>query len=87
MTRKVNFPYEQHIYKDLIPLEIDQYKTPISLSSRGPLPQKDREPILSDFLESKPIPKYYCYPNFKVDSKFNNITSNNLRLYYIMEKH
>lgn len=86
VTRKVNFPYDQPIYKDLIPLEIDHCKSSAVISSREPLPHKDKEPLLFDFLETKSMPKYYCYPVIKVESKSNTITTNNLKLYHIAEK-
>lgn len=87
VTRKVNFPYEQHIYKDLIPLETDHCKGTQIITSRGPLPQKDKEPVLSDFLETKPNPKYFCLPQINIEVRANTVTTNNLKLYHITEKH
>lgn len=85
VTQKVNFAYDQHIYKDLIPLEVDHCKLNPVISSREPLPHKDKEPLLSDFLEIKRTPNYCCYPVLKTDIVSNTITNNNLKLYHILE--
>lgn len=87
VTRKVNFPYDQNIYKDLIPLEIDHCKSPTVIASRAPLPYKDKEPVLSDFSKKKIVPKYYCLPNVNIENRATTVLSNNLRLYHIIEKH
>lgn len=87
VTRRVNFPYDKPIYKDLIPLEVDQCKSSTVISSRGPLPQKDKEPLLANFLDTKTMPKYYCCPSTKVENKFDTVTNNNLRLYQNIENY
>ncbi|KAJ8984323.1 hypothetical protein NQ317_012542 [Molorchus minor] len=86
VLRKVNFPYDQPIYKDLIPLTCDRVHSQPVISSRGPLPQKDKEPVLSDFLEKKEMPQYYCLPSIKIENKLTIIGSNNLRLYKLLQR-
>ncbi|KAG5883610.1 hypothetical protein JTB14_025184 [Gonioctena quinquepunctata] len=85
VTRKVNFPYSEPIYKDLIPLSCEQTHAQPLFQSREPLPQKDKEPLLSDFTHSGMVPNYYNLPNIKLENKVFTIASNNLKLYKLIE--
>lgn len=66
LTRHMNFPYDKSIYKNLIPLCVKTTTAPV-LITRGPLPQKDAEPSLSDFLVEKEKAEY----SYEVASKLN----------------
>lgn len=86
VTRKVNFPYDQPIYRDLIPLTTVQHAQPV-VTSRGPILQKDKEPMLANFIETKKPPIYYCLPKVKLENKGMLIDCNSLRLYHNIDKH
>ncbi|KAJ8942950.1 hypothetical protein NQ314_009863 [Rhamnusium bicolor] len=85
LSRKVNFPYDQPIYKDLIPLTCNRVQSQPVIASRGPLPQKDKEPVLSDFIEARKIPNYYYLPTVKIENKPITISNDNLRLYKLLQ--
>ncbi|KAJ8951728.1 hypothetical protein NQ318_012579 [Aromia moschata] len=85
VSRKVNFPYDQPVYKDLIPLSCNKIPSQPIITSRGPLPQKDKEPVLLDFIEARKVPQYYYLPNIKIESKLTTISSTNLRLYKMLK--
>lgn len=59
----MNFPVDQAIYRNLIPLcttkPVAQQGLP---PSRAPLPNKDEEPCLSDFYTPKRNCEYSCKP-------------------------
>ncbi|XP_018567489.1 uncharacterized protein LOC108908065 [Anoplophora glabripennis] len=88
VTKKVNFPYDQTVYKDLIPLtyrKVQMQRPP----SRPPLPQKDIEPVLSDFLtprQSTEKQSFYA-PTVKVEIEPVIISCDNLRLYRTLQKY
>lgn len=89
VTRKVNFPYGQPVFKDLIPLSNNEVKSQPSLVSRGPILPKDKEPVLSDFLEPRKPKIYYHLPNcgtktFEERGIFISATDS-LRLYKILQ--
>ncbi|GJQ82259.1 hypothetical protein Trydic_g19458 [Trypoxylus dichotomus] len=67
ITKQVNFPYEQPIYKDLIPLCVKMQSQPM-IASRKPLPLKDKEPVLNDFFVPRKTPEY----NYKVSNQIAN---------------
>ncbi|KAL1497685.1 hypothetical protein ABEB36_008604 [Hypothenemus hampei] len=63
VTRKVNFPCDQPVFRNLIPLTNNEIKTlPPSVNLRGPIYQKDKEPILTDFLEPRKQKVIYHKP-------------------------
>ncbi|XP_060521287.1 uncharacterized protein LOC132698957 [Cylas formicarius] len=88
ITRRVNFPLDQPVYKDLIPLGSQQPKSQSVLPARAPLPAKDKEPLLSDFIEPKKVRNYCHTLNVKLplsDSIVSVPPSHNLRLYKILQ--
>nr|CAH7736197.1 unnamed protein product [Callosobruchus chinensis] len=86
ISRQVNFPYDRAIYKDLIPLTSEKCSSQPMLSSRPPLPHKDKEPILSDFVEPKKTCNYYFLPSVNIETPLSVVKSDNLRLYRILRK-
>nr|CAI5827547.1 unnamed protein product [Callosobruchus analis] len=86
ISRQVNFPYDKAIYRDLIPLTSEKCSSQPMLSSRPPLPQKDKEPLLSDFIEPKKTSNYYFLPSLNIETPTNIVGSDNLRLYRILQK-
>lgn len=54
-------------------------------SVRSPLPQKDKEPVLSDFLELKRFPDYFVLHSTEIEDKMSQSKNNNLRLYKILD--
>ncbi|VEN57374.1 unnamed protein product [Callosobruchus maculatus] len=86
ISRQVNFPYDRAIYKDLIPLTSEKCSSQPMLSSRPPMPQKDKEPVLSDFIEPKKTCNYYFLPSVNIETPSSIAGSDNLRLYRILGK-
>ncbi|XP_044252931.1 uncharacterized protein LOC123003932 [Tribolium madens] len=86
MTRKVNFPSDKPIYKDLIPLEVPS-KSPPVITSREPLPQKDREPILSNYVKPPESREFYYQPTPRLESQPPQSGFSNLRLYKLIQSH
>jgi hypothetical protein len=85
VTRKINFPVDQLIYKDLIPLQVPSRPPPV-LSSREPLPQKDKEPVLSSYAKVKKAKEFIYQPSIKSsDRPSATLQLNNLRLYKIIQ--
>lgn len=85
VSRQVNFPYNQPIYKDLISLRCDKIPTPTFTAPRSPLPQKDKEVVLTDFIKPRTVPNYYSLPNIDIEDKIVPCKNNNLRLYKILQ--
>lgn len=86
VTRQVNFPYEKKIFKNLMPLSSPNKHFPTKvISSREPLPPKDKEPSLEDFIEQKSIPEYAYVPNFKLENRKSRAHCNNLQLYKVLQ--
>ncbi|KAL3273840.1 hypothetical protein HHI36_015266 [Cryptolaemus montrouzieri] len=85
VTRQVNFPYEKKIFRDLMPLSSPSKPTPTVTLSREPLPPKDKEPQLEDFMETKEIEEYSYIPNVKLENRRSRAHCNNLRLYKILQ--
>lgn len=85
VTRQVNFPYEKKIFRDLMPLSSPNKQIHTVISSRDPLPPKDREPVLEDFIEQKTIQEYSYIPNFKLENRKSGTHCNNLRLYKVLQ--
>lgn len=50
------------------------------------MPQKDKEPVLSNFSNPKQVPNYYCLPNVKLENKGMLVMNNNLTLYHTVKK-
>lgn len=86
MTRKVNFPYDQPIYKDLIPLQ-GPTRPPLHLVSREPLPHKDKEPNLWDFIKVKEEKEFIYRPTINIEKSGPLPGLNNLRLYKILQSY
>ncbi|CAH1972069.1 unnamed protein product [Acanthoscelides obtectus] len=86
ISRQVNFPYDKPIYKGLIPLTSEKYPSQPMTSSRPPLLQKDKEPLLSDFVELKKNCNYYFLPSVNIENTMNVVGCDNLRLYRILGK-
>ncbi|CAH1108259.1 unnamed protein product [Psylliodes chrysocephalus] len=84
VLKNLNFPYDKPIYKDLIPLMCEKNQSPPT-SVRSPLPQKDKEPVLSDFLELKRFPDYFVLHSTEIEDKMSQSKNNNLRLYKILD--
>ncbi|XP_044760559.1 uncharacterized protein LOC123317980 [Coccinella septempunctata] len=85
VTRQVNFPYEKKIFKDLMPLSSPNKRVQKTVSSREPLPPKDKEPVLEDFIGQTPIQEYSYVPNFKLETRRSRSHCNNLRLYKVLQ--
>ncbi|KAJ3646613.1 hypothetical protein Zmor_024194 [Zophobas morio] len=84
VTRKVNFPADRPIYKDLIPLQVPA-KSPPVLSSREPLPQKDKEPSLSSYAHPTAPREYIYVPSIKTNMRSTSSSVDNLHLYKVMQ--
>lgn len=80
----MNFPYDQIVFKDLLPLCTRSSAPPV-LISREPAVQKDMEPSLSDFL--KPVPRSeYTYEIKSKEADWTSVQQfNGLRLTKIMK--
>lgn len=50
-------------------------------TSRDPLPQKDKEPVLESFISIKPQKEFIYKPTIKLERKVILPKVNNLRLY------
>ncbi|KAF7265208.1 hypothetical protein GWI33_021319 [Rhynchophorus ferrugineus] len=53
VSKKVNFPYGQFVFKDLIPLCSEGTKSVPLIVNRGPVLQKDPEPKLNNFIDNE----------------------------------
>jgi len=90
VSRKVNFPYGQSVFKDLIPLTDNELKVqPVALT-KGPAYQKDKEPILSDFFQARKQQVYYHNPRNSIKYLEENKphvfpTNSSLRLYRVLK--
>ncbi|XP_023026493.1 uncharacterized protein [Leptinotarsa decemlineata] len=85
VTQKINFPYSEPNFRNLIPLSVSQAPSQPLVASREPLPHKDKEPLLVDFVEQKTVPDYYSLPSVKIENRTLLVKSNNLRLYKMLE--
>lgn len=82
----MNFPVDQPIYKNLIPLCTTKQTAQQNLpTSRPPMPNKDEEPTLSDFYTPKQNSEYIYKPTVanKQISVVKDVDC--LRLYGIMQ--
>ncbi|XP_050511666.1 uncharacterized protein LOC126887834 [Diabrotica virgifera virgifera] len=84
-VKQVNFPYSQPLYKDLLPLRCDKPRTQPFAASRNPLPQKDKELLLADFVQPRNIPNYYSIPSIDINDKITPCRNTNLRLYKLLQ--
>ncbi|XP_066140109.1 uncharacterized protein [Euwallacea fornicatus] len=86
ISRKVNIPYDQQVFKDLIPLENSEAKLQKYVVAKSPIYQKCQEPVLADFLEPRVQRNYYHKPQkftqYLVDKKSS--FADGLRLYNIL---
>lgn len=81
----MNFPYDKAIFKDLIPLSCERAQPQPVTPARAPLPHKDKEPNLQDFIEPKQSPVYYSLPTVKLETPQSIVTCDNFRLYRLLE--
>lgn len=63
VTKHMNFPIDQPIYRNLIPLCTKPQSQPTLPPSRPPLPNKDEEPSLSLFYTPKRNSEYSYQPS------------------------
>ncbi|XP_017780414.1 PREDICTED: uncharacterized protein LOC108565452 [Nicrophorus vespilloides] len=59
ISKRMNFPCDRAIYKELIPV-CSKPEQVIAHPARGPLPLKDKEPKLENFIRHKTLPEYTC---------------------------
>ncbi|XP_057665192.1 uncharacterized protein LOC130899332 [Diorhabda carinulata] len=85
VSRQVNFPYNQPIYKNLIPLRCEKIPATTFTATRSPLPQKDKEVALTDFIKPRTVKNYYSLPSIDFEDKIVPCKNNNLRLYKILQ--
>lgn len=57
-SKQLNFPHDQPVYKDLIPLNVRPVPSQTRVAAREVAPPKDEEPSLSDFYVHKVLPEY-----------------------------
>ncbi|KAK9883797.1 hypothetical protein WA026_001992 [Henosepilachna vigintioctopunctata] len=81
LSRQVNFPYQKKIYKDLIPLSSPNQQRPTIICTRNPMPPKDREPILENFIEIKPVKEYSYIPDVKLEDTKGSAHCRSLQIY------
>ncbi|CAG9857874.1 unnamed protein product [Phyllotreta striolata] len=86
VLKNLNFPYDRAIYKDLIPLVCEKTQYPPS-SVRNPLPQKDVEPALADFVEIKRIPDYFILHSSDIEDKVYPVKNNSMRLHKLLNRY
>lgn len=81
----MNFPLDQAIYKNLVPLCTKPVTQPCFPPSRAPLPNKDEEPLLSDFYTPKRNTEYRYQAS--VGTKQTSVVKdvNCLKLYKIIQ--
>ncbi|XP_066250360.1 uncharacterized protein [Euwallacea similis] len=86
ISRKVNIPYDQPVFKDLIPLENSEVKIQKHVVTKSPVYQKCQEPVLADFLEPREQKNYYRKPQkftqYLVDKKSS--FADGLKLYNVL---
>ncbi|XP_049801138.1 uncharacterized protein LOC126236113 isoform X1 [Schistocerca nitens] len=67
IAKKLNFPIEEHLYRDLIALNVREEDIVPAIGDRPSSRvwkkfPKDKEPQLSDFFKPQPMPEYCCIP-------------------------
>lgn len=94
VARQVNFPFDQAIYKDLVPLRCNknnENQLQSTSSNRTLVHQKDKEPNLMDFVTQEKIVEEHHFLgksgfNFK-ENKSAPLQQSNLSLYKALQLH
>ncbi|CAH0563599.1 unnamed protein product [Brassicogethes aeneus] len=89
VTKKMNFPYDQAIYRDLIQLNSHGHQNQCLINKNKVFSnEKDLEPNLADFSDNYVVRERFYKPNVNSLNKgLTNCNNNNLKLYNILRIH